>query len=489
MTESNRLRVSVVEEMTPGTTPVGPRMRGVRLTGETLVYKPNFTTSEEIRPDRMTADPIKVGETNSGPVNTEISFPVDQTAYSIFLASAFCSAWGNAPVRDNDGAAGAIITGVTATAGTIAVTAGPAFAVGHLLRTTGFSAAGNNGLFRITTGSATAPAVGAALLTDEPLPAATARVKVVGFQGVAGDLVAVADGLTATALNFTTLGLAVGAAVKVGGTGAAFRFATEANNGWARIVGIAAGKLTLDTLPSGWATDAGAGKTLRVFFGDRIKNGVEKRFMTLERGFMGQAVPTYVQQAGMLVDQMQVNLETGATARATYTFLGLNGVASTTSLDDTPDDVTSAGIMSAAVHVGRISEMGGAIIGPNWVRSVQITLNNNSRAIEAIRGDGKVGPVAINTGECAVEVQLNTYFGSAAAYQAYLAGTPTSFSAVMAKEGQAMVWTIPRLTRTDGSPNAAGKNQDVMIQFTATASKDDLVGAHLTLDRLEYFEV
>ncbi|MBL3683997.1 hypothetical protein F2981_02515 [Sinorhizobium meliloti] len=57
-------------------------------------------------------------------------------------------------------------------------------------------------------------------------------------------------------------------------------------NGWARIVAVTAGKLTLDNLPTGWAANAGAGKTLRVFFGDRIKNGVTMFSNTIERGWL-----------------------------------------------------------------------------------------------------------------------------------------------------------------------------------------------------------
>ena len=490
MTESNRLRMTWVDEVTPGVPPTTPRMRTVRLTGETLVFKPTFTTSEEIRSDRMNSDPIKTGETNSGPVNTEFSFPVDQTPHSSWLASAFCSPWANTPFRDNDGTPGAAISGITASSGVIAVASGPAFVIGHLARLTGFGVAGNNGLFRIITGSATVPAVGASTLTDEASPPASARVKVVGFQGAAGDVAAVSDGLTSTALNFTTLGLAVGMWIKVGGTGGAFRFATEGCNGYARVIAISANKLTLDNLPSApvWTADNGAGKTIRVFFGDQLRNGTTKRFGTIERGFMGQATPTYVKQSGMMVDQFQINLESGAVVKATYTFKGLNGASDNTTLDSTPDAATTNGVMSAAVHVGRISDGGSAVTGPNFNKSLQINLNNNAREVMAIRSDGKVGPVDINLGECSVQVQANTYFGSGNTYADYLAGIPTSASSIIAKDGQALVFAIPRMTRTDGSPNASGKNQDVMLPLTAQASFDPLVGAHITLDRLEYVE-
>lgn len=488
MTESNRVRMTWVDEVTPGVTPNTPRMRAVRYTGETLAYKPNFTNSEEIRDDRMNADPIKVGESNSGPVNTEFSFPVDGTPHSSWLASLFANAWANTPVRDNDGTADSIITQVTASTGVVAVATGAAFAVGHLVRTSGFGTAGNNGLFKITTGSATVPAVGAGLLTDEAAPPAAARMKVVGFQGASGDLVAAADGITSTTLDFTTLGLVVGQWIKVGGTGAAFRFATEGCNNWARIIAIAANKLTLDNLPGSWATDTGTGKTLRVFFGDQLKNGVTKKFGTIARGFMGQAVPTYIVQKGMLVNQGEITLDTGAQIKATYTFMGLTGSASTTSLDSSPDAATTNQVMSAAVNVGRISQGGVAVAGPNFVKNLSLSINNNARVIEAIRSDGLVGPVDINLGENTTEVTLNTYFGSNTYYAAFLAGASTNVASVIAKNGQAVVLAVPRMTCTDGNPSAGGKNQDVMVPFKAMASMDPLTNAHVIMDRLEYYE-
>lgn len=488
MTESNRVRLTTVRETTAGVTPVSPRMRTARITGETLAYAPTFTNSEELRDDRMTADPIKTGESNSGPVNTEISYPVDGTPHSLWLESALCALWSNTPFRDNDGTAGSAILGVTASSGVFAVTTGPAFAGGHLIRATGFSNAGNNGTFRLSAGSATAPAVGAGLLTDEASPPATARIKVVGLEGDAGDLVAVSDGITSTLMNFTLMGLSVGQLVKVGGAASANRFANALSNGWARVVAIAANKLTLDNLPTGWAADAGTGKAIRIYFGDVLKNGVSKLFHTIERGFLGQTTPTYVVQSGMLANQLQMTFNMNAIATATYTFMGLTGSAAFVPLDASPDPATTNRVVSASSDVGRIANSSGPILGPDFVQSATVTINNNARNVEGIRTDGKLGPVGINLGECGVEVQLNTYFGSGQSLQDYIAGLPTALRIAVQKDSQALGITIPRLTRTAGSPSAQGKNQDVMIQYTATASKDTLTGCHIQLDRLEFVE-
>src|SRR6185295_9915476 len=92
----------------------------------------------------------------------------------------------------------------------------------------GFTNAANNQLFRVASSSATT-IVGTALsLTAETAPPGTAKLKVVGFQGAAADLVATSTGLTSTLLNFTTLGLSVGRWIKIGGTATADKFVPAA---------------------------------------------------------------------------------------------------------------------------------------------------------------------------------------------------------------------------------------------------------------------
>ncbi|EHK56900.1 phage tail tube protein [Allomesorhizobium alhagi] len=489
MSDSNRLRLTSVRETTLGVTPTTPRMRTARLTGEQLRFAPQFVTSEEIRDDRMNSDPIKVNEQNQGAINGELSFPVDNSPFSDWLESLFCKEWVNTPVRDNDGTADSVITAVTDTTDVVTVTTGDAFVAGQLALLSGFTADENNGVFKCTTGSATVPAFLGAGFVAEAAPPAAARMKVVGFQGASGDITALAAGLGSTALDLTTLGLAVGQWIKIGGTATADKFATAACNGWARITAIAATELTLDNLPTGWTTDAGAGKTIKVWFGDQLKNGLLTLGQTIERGFMGQSVPTYIAQRGMVAGQGEFRFVTEQIATWSLTFSGLTGTQDTTSLDASPDDATTNAIMAAAVNVGRIAENGVPVGGPNYIRSATLTINNNLRPIGGIRSDGLVGPEDIGKGSVDVGVSLETYFGSNALLTKLFAGTATNINIRIAKDSQAMIWAVPRLTYTDGAPNATAKNTDAMLPLSSQASKDTLTSAHAILDRLEYFEV
>lgn len=489
MTQSNRVQLTHVREVTPGTTPNTPRMRKARMTGESLKFTPIFNDSEEIRDDRMNVAPTKVGESSDGGINIEWSYPDPDSPLSDWIESAFFNGWVNSPTFFNDGTADSVITAVTDSSDTYTVAAGGAAVVaGHLVRMTGFTNAANNGIFKATTGTGTTIVVaGTPTLTDEAAPPATARIKVVGFQGASGDITAAAGGLASSSLDFTTLGLSVGQWIKVGGSAASDKFAnTPANNDWARITAIAQSALTLDNKPSGWGVDNGASKTIKVWFGDRIKNGTTMKSQTLERGFLGQSVPTYIKQAGMVVNTMDITVASRAKATGSFTFMGMSSAESTTPLDASPDAATTGAVMSGSVNVGRIAENGAPIASPNWMREFMLSINNNLRALEAI---DSAAPVAIRDGECTVTGKNTMYFGDDTLYAKFLAGTITSLNARIQKNSQAMVWQVPAVTYNgDGNPSAAGKNQDVLLPLSWKASIDATLNAQVLLDRLEYFE-
>lgn len=494
MTDSNRCRVSVVREITLGTTPTTPTMRIARITGEGLRYAPQFVNSDEIRADRMSADPTKVNETNAGPINFELFYPQPRSALSEMLVSAMLNDWVNTPEWDNDQTADSVITGVTATTGTFAIVdqsgsggfAGTSVKAGHLIRSTGFANANNNTVRKVTSATATTIVVGASILTDEAAPPAGARIKVVGFEGASGDITATASGLASTTLDFTTLGLSVGQWIKIGGSATSNQFATTACNGWARITAIAAHALTLDNLPSGWTTDTGTGKTIRVFFGDLIKNGTTLYGLSIERSFLGQAAPTHIIQRGMCGNSLRLDFASERIITGAVEFIGLSGSQGTSANGSTYAAAPTGTAMAANASVGRIAEGGVTVASPNWVRTAGISLANNLRTQTAV---GTVGAVGIGMGECEVTVSLESYFGSNALYQKLLAGTPTSVNLRSTQNSQAVIADVPRLTLTDGSPNAAGKNQDVTLGLTGRASYDSTMMAHLIINRLEYYEV
>lgn len=487
MTSSNRLQLALVREVTAGTTPNTPRMRTMRITGESLSFSPNYIDSDELRADRMLGDPIKNMQASSGGINFELSYPVDNSPLSEVIRSAMFNAWVNTPTFDNDGTADSVITDAGTTANTYVVTSGGAAVVaGHLVRATGFGQSANNQIFRATSSTATT-IVGTALsLVAETAPAAAAKLKVVGFQGASADITATASGLGSTALNFTTLGLVPGMWVKIGGTAAGDKFATAACNDWARITAVAANLITLDNLPSGWATDSGTGKTIKVWFGDQIKNGTTATSLSIERGFLGQTVPTYIVNTGMVVGTLTQTIASKAKIVGSASFTGMGGSESTTALDASPDAATTGLVMAANANVGRLGVNGSQLVGPNWSKEISFVIENNLRTVEAV---DSAAPVAVREGECKVTGKMSTYFGSDTELAAFYAGTARAINCRVAKNSQAIIYQVPRATyRGGGNPSASAKNTDVMADFEYQASYDTTTAAHIIMDRVEYYE-
>lgn len=360
--------------------------------------------------------------------------------------------------------------------------AGTSVKANHLIRLSGFTNSGNNSIFKVA--SSTATTIVSSGLVNETAPT-TARIKVVGFEGNSGDITATAGGLASTALNFTTLGLTVGQWIKIGDAdNTAFSFGTSANNGWARITAITATALSLDNLPSGWGVDAGASKTIRVWFGDTLKNGVIRTSHSLERSFLSQATPTHIIQRGMVVARMTTSLTSGRQITGGFEFMGISAAQGTTPNGGTYDPTPTSRVMTANVSVGRIGEAGVTLSSPNWARRLEFTLENNLRIIESL---GVVGGVEMGVGELAITGTLETYFGSNALYSKLLNGTQSNLSCRVQQDNQAWIMQFPRVTFTDGAPNAGGKNQDVTLPLQFGASADTLTGCEIMLDRLEYF--
>ena len=121
----------------------------------------------------------------------------------------------------------------------------------------GFTNAANNGLKVVAAAATTTsvPITGGGMVAETPAATRNASLEVTGFRFSSGDLQIDAQGnLTSTAKDMTTLGLTPGQSIWIGGDVAANQFANSANKGFARVVTIAANKLTLDKLfpASGW---------------------------------------------------------------------------------------------------------------------------------------------------------------------------------------------------------------------------------------------
>jgi hypothetical protein len=161
MSDTNRVRMSFIEEVTYGVTPAG-NLTDFRYTGETLGQETSTKLSDEIRADRQTADVVRTMIKNAGTMNFEFIAAQHDTILQAALLSA---AWSSA---------------VTLTLTTIAATGANSFtdsangfgvfAVGQWVKTSGFTNPANNGWFRLT--SVAAGTIGVAGATATVVEAA-----------------------------------------------------------------------------------------------------------------------------------------------------------------------------------------------------------------------------------------------------------------------------------------------------------------------------
>jgi hypothetical protein len=405
-------------------------------------------------------------------------------AFDPLLEAMMFGTWAEKPGRANAVAGGAL-TSVTAATGTVAMALGVAVAPGHLVRLAGFAQPANNGLFRAGAGSnATSLIAAGAGLVNEPTPPAGASLKVVGFQGAAGDLKTAIgpNRLISAALDFTTLGLTVGEWVKIGGAAAANRISAAASNGWARISAIAANALTFDVVPAGFSASTETTSTAQVWIGDVLRNGVTKRSFTAEESFLGQATPTHIYHRGLTPASLKLDLGANAVVKADFRFMGRSSQDQDARLAGASSAPVSVGdVLNTSANVGRLGEGGAALTGPNFVTGCSLSIDNNVRPLNAV---GSLGAVGTGVGRSIVTGRLSTYFGSRALLAKLLANQATSYDLALTDSlGRSLLIDLPMLKFSSGAPQVSAADRDVILDLDFQAIRHPALGWQIQLQR------
>lgn len=498
MSDSNRLQLAYVEEVTLGTTPAisGTTVaRLARATGESLNFNIANAVSNEIRTDRMVPDLIQSSAQNAGDANFELSYPINRSFLDDMIGGGLYNTWTQLPYKNNI-TSDSELANVGSGTGVYTVDAnGTNFKVGHLVRATGFTnAANNNGLtgtFEVSASGATTVTTSNSASVAETAPPVGATLQTVGFVGASADITATADGLASTATNFVTLGVTVGMWLKVGGSAAGDKFATAALNDWIRVSAVTATAITADNKPAGWTTDAGTGKTIKIWFGDVIKNGVTRRSFTIEKGLVD--ITQYFQYKGMIVGQMALSLDAQQFVTGSFSYLGMTHASSGTPLSGSPFAASLEDVLSAMANVGRIAEAGSSILSSNPIRQLTLQVQNNLRPQSAI---GQVGLVGVGSGRCDVTGSINCYFNDRTQYDKYIAGTSTSINYRMVAPSntlnslpaRALICTLPNIEFESGSIPVPQGNTDVMVNLGYRAKYDPTTNSQVMFQRCAYYE-
>jgi len=497
MSDANRTQVAIVEEATFGVIPATPRFELLRVTGESLSYTPKTVTSDELRADRQVVDLIRVGFETAGDLPIEMSYGMPDR----LMEGAACSDWVQTPTRDNDGTASSNITTVAVSGvfNYVAPVAGNefktgVFAVGQLVRTTGFSNAGNNGLGRVTATTATQVTLNGITSVVDAAPATTARLKVVGIEApaatniaatVTGLAVGSSGAITGTGIDFLACGLVAGMWFKASG----FTIDTD-NNGWYRALSVAATRIECDIVPTGFGADAATGVQVRLWLGDYIRNGTTKKSYTAEIQYQDLTVPEFEYYRGMRVANHTVNGESQSIVKGGFSLMGAsvdnyttrnNSVAVGTDRPAPTNDV-----LNTSDNVGALFENGVAVAAPNSVMMASLTIDNTLRRRNAI---GSAYSIDIGLGRCMVTGTLKFYYGSNAILNRIRTGTASSYMQRFTDPTgtKALVYDVPRIKFSSGVPVVSGVDTDRTMDANFQGLRHPVLGYTIHVQRFEEY--
>jgi len=483
VSDSNRTQIGIIEETTFNTTPNNPAFQTLRTTGHpNFGYNPLTRVSNEIRSDRQIPDMIFVGSESGGDINFELSVQ----ALDTILEGALFNDWIVNATLVNAGS-GDVIETVTEADDTYTVASGGAsFPANGLIYASGFTESTNNGLKEVVSSTETTIVIDNGC-SDETPPAG-ARIRLVGLQGESGDITAHFGVKTfeirSTLLDFTDFPIAAGDWIKIGGTAPGTYFDTAAINGWAKVASVSATEIALSVAPTSSIVDTGTGKTIQIFFGDKITNGTTKKSYSIERQYLDHSPPTYEVFTGMTVNTFQFQAQPQEIMTASASFMGKEAAASTSRISGaTSLPTTTNDLLNTSSHVGRIAEAGAAVGSPNYVIEASIQINNNLRRVNAI---GEVGAIAINAGRCNVSGNLNTYFGDLTLYNKLLNNTATSYDLRVGRDNKHVIIDLPRIKFSSGSPEVSGPDTDIPLNLGFQAMRDPTLGYTIKVQQFHY---
>ena len=483
LASGNRVSHKKVRETAFGVTPTSPAMKSIRVTGSSL--QPNFDTvvSAELRTDRQIPDQTTVAVKAAGDLSVELSF----NALDDFIEEVLQGAWVNKPVIANTGA-GTPISALSTTTATVA-SGGAVFLAGMIVQTTGFALAANNKTAVVASSTGTTVVFPASTFTADASPQTGATIRVVGFQGVSGDITATSTGLASTTLDFTTLGMAAGDWINVGGLLTATQFATAADNVFIRVTAIAAHVLTCDNLPTGWAADAGTGKTISVWCGDSLTNGTTLWTSTIEREFTDQATPTYEYYTGSATNGLNLSITASQIVTGSVAMISQNAAYQTSRVSGATDIAAPTyPVLNATSNFGRIGVGGAALAGPNYIMAATVDFNNSISADFAL---GTLGAVGLTNGDFNVTGNLNVYFGDTTLLANLLNNAATSLNFIVSDVNsprESYVIDFPQVKYTSGQINNVTKNQAVMQAVGFRAVLSPTYGYTARVNRFWYTE-
>lgn len=364
-----------------------------------------------------------------------------------------------------------------------------------LLFARGFATAANNGLKVL----GAAPAGGATTLTvagltnEVPDAKAMSQVDIAGIRGAPGDLKIDANGdLTSIVLNFTATGITKGQVIHIGGLDVLNRFFTAANYGFARVINVAANKLTLSkrdqafTVDDGTTTGAGgANVAIDILFGQFVRNvrsdagdylDATVQFELSSPNLMAGGATGYEYAASGYANALSIAIPLSGKATVTFGFL-----CQTTTKPATARAANAAnakfGGQTAAFGTAsdiarlRVQDIDEAGLSTDF-KSATMTLTNNVTAEKVL---GFLGPKYFSFGDLEADVENQMLFTNADVLERIRCNKTVGFDWVLRNGDGGAAFDLPTGTMTGGGREYPA-NQSVLLNDTFAAHQEDGYG-------------
>lgn len=476
--DSNLTGLRYVEEQSIGVLPGSPVWKALEpnsysdfgATVKTMARAP-------IAPSRQRSKGVAVDLDASGGFNNDLTADnmVD------FLQGFLFADWRK---KDQDA-----VTSATATLYNVAA-GGTDYRVNDIVFGAGFGVAANNGIHVVTASAATTITAGG--LAIEASPPAGANVRRVGFQFASGDATMTVNGgipqLNATTKNLTELGCIPGEWLYIGGDAAANQFATVACNGFYRIQTIAAGAIVFDKWPNTATADAGAGKTLRVFIGDVIKNEddptiIKQRSYQFERSLSSAG---YEYLIGSVANEFSIKLTQAEKVSVDLSFVSTDAVAvdfSSRKAGTFPTIATSATAFNTTSDFSRLRLEKADKTGlASYLTEATITINNGVTPVKAL---GKMGGVDNSVGDFQVSGNITALFSSVATVQAVRNNDDVTMDFVLCTKNSGTLFDIPLIALGNGRLQVE-KDNPIKIPLSADAAVHPVLRHTLLVNYFPY---
>lgn len=364
---------------------------------------------------------------------------------------------------------------------------------GDILFARGFANGGNNGLFIVDSVSGTTITTTATTMVVEAGSEATSLF-VVGHQFDAGDLQVDANGnLISTTADFTDYNLTVGQGVYIGGLGADTAFATAADTGLARVVGIAEHLLTLDKHQQAFSADDGSGKTIHLYYGSFLRNvpvdhvKFKEHYYQFELTYPGLGSANedrYEYSVGNLINTLELSLPLTDKSTMSFETFGkdVEDITGTRKPWTIYNPLFTEAISTTSdflrLRIQNTDETGLTTL----FKEATLTINNNAGGENVLN---KLGPEFVNYGNFDVTMDMSAVFTDAAVVSKIRNNCTVTMDFCIANNDAAFYFDIPAMTLGDGSRDFA-VNEKVKISLSSSAFGDTTLGYTLSVTYFPY---